>query len=71
MLSDQQYVRIPRPFPIPSSVNRAMSQPMTGHRDQETSELLQRIEPKLKSSIIELSTGTRAAQETYLEGVSS
>ncbi|MEC5423820.1 alanine--glyoxylate aminotransferase family protein [Virgibacillus sp. C22-A2] len=48
MLSDQQILRIPGPSPIPPSVQRAMSQPMIGHRDQETKELLQRIKPDLK-----------------------
>ncbi|WP_100012019.1 pyridoxal-phosphate-dependent aminotransferase family protein [Lentibacillus sediminis] len=48
MLSEQQILRIPGPSPIPPSVQRAMSQPMIGHRGQETKELLQRIKPKLK-----------------------
>ncbi|MUK88849.1 aminotransferase class V-fold PLP-dependent enzyme [Ornithinibacillus sp. L9] len=48
MLSDQQFLRIPGPTPIPPSVQRAMSQPMVGHRDQETKHLLQTIKPKLK-----------------------
>lgn len=48
MLSEQQILRIPGPSPIPPSVQRSMSQPMIGHRGQETKELLQRIKPKLK-----------------------
>lgn len=48
MLPDQQLLRIPGPSPIPPSVQRAMGQPMIGHRGQETKELLQRIKPKLK-----------------------
>ncbi|SDQ82474.1 pyridoxal-phosphate-dependent aminotransferase family protein [Virgibacillus salinus] len=48
MLSDQQLLRIPGPTPIPPSVQRAMSQPMIGHRGQETKELLKSIKPKLK-----------------------
>ncbi|QKY68364.1 alanine--glyoxylate aminotransferase family protein [Lentibacillus sp. CBA3610] len=48
MLPDQQFLRIPGPTPIPPSVNGAMSQPMIGHRDQETNDLLHTIKPKLK-----------------------
>ncbi|MFD2042895.1 pyridoxal-phosphate-dependent aminotransferase family protein [Ornithinibacillus salinisoli] len=48
MLSDQQMLRIPGPTPIPPSVQRAMSQPMIGHRDRDTKELLRKIKPKLK-----------------------
>ncbi|MFB4166938.1 pyridoxal-phosphate-dependent aminotransferase family protein [Virgibacillus sp. JSM 102003] len=48
MLSDQQLLRIPGPTPIPPSVQRAMSQPMIGHRGQETKDLLKSIKPKLK-----------------------
>src|SRR5690625_3554520 len=40
-------LRIPGPTPIPPSVQRAMGQPMIGHRGQETKELIQRIKPKL------------------------
>ncbi|MGB5945912.1 pyridoxal-phosphate-dependent aminotransferase family protein, partial [Paenisporosarcina sp.] len=48
MLADQQILRIPGPSPIPPSVQRAMSQPMIGHRGQHTSDMLKRITPKLK-----------------------
>ncbi|WP_404451279.1 alanine--glyoxylate aminotransferase family protein [Virgibacillus necropolis] len=48
MLPDHQLLRIPGPSPIPPSVQRAMSQPMIGHRGQETKDLLHRIKPKLK-----------------------
>ncbi|WP_422124158.1 pyridoxal-phosphate-dependent aminotransferase family protein [Planococcus sp. X10-3] len=48
MLADQQILRIPGPSPIPPSVNRAMAQPMIGHRGESTSELLADIRPKLK-----------------------
>lgn len=48
MLTDQQILRIPGPTPIPPSVNRAMSQPMIGHRGQSTSDLISGIRPKLK-----------------------
>ncbi|WP_077306017.1 pyridoxal-phosphate-dependent aminotransferase family protein [Terribacillus halophilus] len=48
MLPDQLLLRIPGPSPIPPSVQRAMSQPMIGHRGAETTALLQRIKPKLK-----------------------
>lgn len=47
MLQDQQYLRIPGPTPIPPSVQRAMNQPMIGHRGAETSELLRSIKPML------------------------
>ncbi|TWT28413.1 alanine--glyoxylate aminotransferase family protein [Planomicrobium sp. CPCC 101110] len=48
MLADQQILRIPGPTPIPPSVQRAMAQPMIGHRGQSTSDLISRIRPKLK-----------------------
>ncbi|RNF40245.1 pyridoxal-phosphate-dependent aminotransferase family protein [Planococcus salinus] len=48
MLTDQQILRIPGPTPIPPSAERAMSQPMTGHRGKNTSELISRIRPGLK-----------------------
>ncbi|HLR69530.1 MAG TPA: alanine--glyoxylate aminotransferase family protein [Virgibacillus sp.] len=47
MLQDTNILRIPGPSPIPPSIQRAMSQPMIGHRGIETKELLQRIKPKL------------------------
>ena len=46
MLQDQQILRIPGPSPIPPSVQRAMSQPMIGHRGQETSTMLKNIGSK-------------------------
>lgn len=49
MFPNQQILRIPGPTPIPPSVQRALIQPMIGHRDQSTKNLLQRIQPKLKS----------------------
>lgn len=48
MLNDYQLLRIPGPTPIPPSVQRAMTKPMIGHRDQETKDLLKRIKPKLR-----------------------
>ena len=48
MLADQQILRIPGPSPIPPSVQRAMNQPMIGHRGKDTSDMLKRISPKLK-----------------------
>ena len=48
MLTDQQILRIPGPSPIPPSVNRAMVQPMMGHRGKGTSDLLADVRPKLK-----------------------
>lgn len=48
MLPDQPFLRIPGPTPVPPSVQRAMNQPMIGHRDRETKDLLHSIKPKLK-----------------------
>ncbi|WP_042149437.1 alanine--glyoxylate aminotransferase family protein [Paucisalibacillus sp. EB02] len=48
MLQDYQLLRIPGPTPIPPSVQQAMMKPMTGHREQETKELLNSIRPSLK-----------------------
>src|SRR5690625_5193342 len=48
VLREQQILRIPGPTPIPPNVQRAMSQQMIGHRDQDTKELIQRIKPQLK-----------------------
>lgn len=48
MQQDFSILRIPGPTPIPPSVERAMSQPMIGHRGSETKELIQRIKPRLK-----------------------
>lgn len=48
MLTDQQLLRIPGPSPIPPSVQRAMSQPMIGHRGADTSAMLKKIGPGLK-----------------------
>ncbi len=48
MLRDQQILRIPGPTPIPPSVQRAMAQPMIGHRGQSTSDIISDIRPKLK-----------------------
>ena len=49
MLTDQQLLRIPGPSPIPPSVQRAMSQPMIGHRGAETSAILKEISGGLKT----------------------
>jgi aspartate aminotransferase-like enzyme len=48
MLKDQQLLRIPGPTPIPPSVQRAMTQPMVGHRAHETKELIENLRPRLK-----------------------
>lgn len=48
MLKESSILRIPGPSPIPPSIQRAMSQPMIGHRGSETSELMGRIKPELK-----------------------
>lgn len=49
MLPDQLILRIPGPTPIPPSVQRAMSQPMIGHRGEDTSTMIQTMGPKLKA----------------------
>src|SRR5690625_2598972 len=48
LLQDYSLLRIPGPTPIPPSVQRAMAKPIIGHRGQETTELLQRIKPRVK-----------------------
>ena len=48
MLNESSILRIPGPSPIPPSVQRAMTQPMIGHRGTETSEMIRRIKPELK-----------------------
>ncbi|NLI69026.1 MAG: alanine--glyoxylate aminotransferase family protein [Bacilli bacterium] len=48
MRQDVSLLRIPGPTPIPPSVERAMTQPMIGHRGEETKQLIQRIKPRLK-----------------------
>jgi aspartate aminotransferase-like enzyme len=48
IVNDYQILRIPGPTPIPPTVQQAMLKQMIGHRDQETKELLQRIQPGLK-----------------------
>ncbi len=48
MLQDTKILRIPGPSPIPPSVERAMIQPMIGHRGNETAALIERIKPNLK-----------------------
>lgn len=48
MLPDQQLLRIPGPTPIPASVQRAMAQPMIGHRSLDFKQLFERIIPRLK-----------------------
>lgn len=46
--ADVNLLRIPGPTPIPPSVERAISQPMIGHRGAEAKKLVQRIKPRLK-----------------------
>lgn len=48
LLQDYQLLRIPGPTPIPPSVQQAMMKPMTGHREQDTKDLLKRVQPRLK-----------------------
>src|SRR5699024_2408487 len=47
MLQDTNLLRIPGPSQIPPSVERAMSQPMIGHRGPVIKALLQRIKQQL------------------------
>lgn len=44
-----ELLRIPGPTPIPPRIQRAMSEPMIGHRGDEAKQLLQTIRPKLQS----------------------
>ncbi|WP_082232010.1 pyridoxal-phosphate-dependent aminotransferase family protein [Halobacillus massiliensis] len=48
MNREWELLQIPGPTPIPPSVNRAMSQPMIGHRGQKCKELLEDLAPRLK-----------------------
>lgn len=48
MLTEQMILRIPGPTPVPPRVQRAMQQPMIGHRDPETSDLLKQVGPGLQ-----------------------
>ncbi|WP_173918122.1 alanine--glyoxylate aminotransferase family protein [Halobacillus sp. Marseille-Q1614] len=48
MNREWELLQIPGPTPIPPSVNRAMNQPMIGHRGQKCKELLEDIAPRLK-----------------------
>src|SRR5699024_7215570 len=45
---DVNLLQIPGPTPIPPSVERAIAQPMVGHRGPDMTELVQRIKPRLK-----------------------
>lgn len=49
MRQDTNVLRIPGPSPIPPSVQRAMSQPMIGHRGHETTLLVQDLKKNLKA----------------------
>lgn len=48
MINESNLLRIPGPSPVPPSIQRAMSQPMIGHRGAETSAMMKRIKPELK-----------------------
>lgn len=76
MLADQQILRIPGPTPIPPRVQRAMSQPMIGHRSEETSELLRGVRPKLQKVFgtteevaIIASSGTGGMEAAFVNAV--
>lgn len=77
MLQDYSILRIPGPTPIPPSVQRAMSQPIVGHRAQETTELIQRIRPKVqklfgtKEEVIMITGSGTAGLETAVVNVAS
>ncbi|GGF17674.1 class V aminotransferase [Halobacillus andaensis] len=48
MNREWEILQIPGPTPIPPSVERAMVQPMIGHRGQKCKELVEDIAPRLK-----------------------
>ncbi|WP_101841903.1 alanine--glyoxylate aminotransferase family protein [Halobacillus sp. Marseille-P3879] len=48
MNREWEILQIPGPTPIPPSVERAMVQPMIGHRGQKCKELIEDIAPRLK-----------------------
>ncbi|AQQ53583.1 pyridoxal-phosphate-dependent aminotransferase family protein [Planococcus lenghuensis] len=47
-MKEQQFLRIPGPTPIPPSVERAMIQPMIGHRSGDFKQLYGRLIPRLQ-----------------------
>lgn len=47
-MKEQQFLRIPGPTPIPPSVERAMIQPMIGHRSGDFKQLFGRLLPRLQ-----------------------
>lgn len=49
MLKSANLLRIPGPTPIPPSVNRAMTQPMIGHRSEEAKALFASVKEKVKA----------------------
>src|SRR5690625_3680984 len=49
MLQESKILRIPGPSPIPPSVERAMIQPMIGHRGNEATVLMKSIKERLKN----------------------
>ena len=78
MLQDTNLLRIPGPSPIPPSVQRAMSQPMIGHRGQETAVLMQDIKARMKSVfgtkedvLILTSSGTSGLEAAVVNTVSA
>ncbi|GGH80734.1 aspartate aminotransferase-like enzyme [Pullulanibacillus pueri] len=48
IINRSQILRTPGPTPIPEQVQKAMSQPMIGHRGKGFSELFQSVTPRLK-----------------------
>ncbi|MFC7319877.1 pyridoxal-phosphate-dependent aminotransferase family protein [Halobacillus campisalis] len=48
MNREWEILQIPGPTPIPPSVDRAMSQPMIGHRGQKCKALMEDLAPRLK-----------------------
>ncbi|API91197.1 class V aminotransferase [Virgibacillus pantothenticus] len=76
MQADKQLLRIPGPTPIPPSVQRAMSQPMIGHRGQEMKELINTVKEKLKpifgtqeDVLIYTASGTAALETAVINAV--
>lgn len=76
MVVDQQILRIPGPTPIPPRVQRAMNQPMIGHRSEDTSEILRGVKPKLQKVFgtteevaIIASSGTGGMEAAFVSAV--
>ncbi|CDQ40812.1 MULTISPECIES: pyridoxal-phosphate-dependent aminotransferase family protein [Virgibacillus] len=76
MYTDHQILRIPGPTPIPPSIQRAMTQPMIGHRSQDMKDLLHGVKDKLKpifgtneDVLIYTASGTAALETAVVNAV--